>query len=262
MIAPEIRAYAETPDRYSLVATDGGVQRFMDERFCILQGQTWASVSGVNVGEDDVEALLEESRARIPADKDAIWWIGESVRPGDLHERLRALGLGDPRDSVPLLHALCLTNTPEASGDVHVSRIETFEEFVAARELAWEAFDTSEERRARMRAVLRDEFDDAQRNELPVHFVATIDGRPAGTALAVPADRGIFLIGGATAQWARGRGVYRALVHARWQYAVARGTPALVTHANPHTSYPILRRLGFEEVCTIRRLEDTRARIH
>jgi len=28
--------------------------------------------------------------------------------------------------------------------------------------------------------------------------------------------------------------------------------------ANPKTSYPILRRLGFEEVCEIRRLEDMR----
>ena len=84
-----------------------------------------------------------------------------------------------------------------------------------------------------------------------------MDGRPAGTALAVPTDRGVFLIGGSTAEWARGRGVYRALVRARWDYAVGRGTPALVTHAMPDTSYPILRRMGFEEVCAIRRLEDS-----
>ena len=66
----------------------------------------------------------------------------------------------------------------------------------------------------------------------------------------------MFLIGGSTAEWARGRGVYRALVRARWNYAAARGTPALVTDADPATSYPILRSLGFEDVCTIRRLED------
>jgi hypothetical protein len=65
------------------------------------------------------------------------------------------------------------------------------------------------------------------------------------------------LIGGSTAKWARGRGLYRALVRARWDYAVARGTPALVTHAVPETSYPLLRRLGFQDVCTIRRLEDS-----
>jgi predicted GNAT superfamily acetyltransferase len=69
----------------------------------------------------------------------------------------------------------------------------------------------------------------------------------------------VFLIGGSTASWARGRGLYRALVRARWDYAAARGTPALVVHAVPATSYPILVRLGFQEVCRIRRLEDARS---
>lgn len=95
-----------------------------------------------------------------------------------------------------------------------------------------------------------------QRLGLPVGFLALLDRQPAATALAVPSERGVLLIGGATADWARGRGLYRALVRARWDYALARGTPTLVTHAAPDTSYPILRRLGFEHVCAIRRLED------
>lgn len=256
MVTKELRAYAETPDRFSHVAAGGDVRRFADDRVCIIEAPTWASISGVNVAEDAVESLLADVRARVPAEKDALWWFGPSTRPSDLYERLRALGLGDPSDSVPLLHALCLTRGPAATGDVEVSRIDTFEQFVEARELAWDAFDTSEERREKLRSGLREEFDNSQRVESPVSFLATIDGRPAGTARAVPASRGVFLIGGSTAEWARGRGAYRALVQARWEYAVARGTPALVTHAQPDTSYPILRRLGFEEVCTIRRLQD------
>lgn len=47
-------------------------------------------------------------------------------------------------------------------------------------------------------------------------------------------------------------------MRARWDYAVERGTPALVTEAMVDTSYPILRRLGFVEVCTIWRLEEQR----
>jgi hypothetical protein len=47
-------------------------------------------------------------------------------------------------------------------------------------------------------------------------------------------------------------------VRARWELAVERGTPALVTQADPGTSYPILRRLGFQDVCDINRLEDQR----
>jgi len=74
--------------------------------------------------------------------------------------------------------------------------------------------------------------------------------------MSIPSPRGVFLIAGSAAPWARSRGLYRALVRARWDDAVARGTPALVTQANPDTSYPILKRLGFEDVCEIVRLED------
>ena len=52
--------------------------------------------------------------------------------------------------------------------------------------------------------------------------------------------------------WARGRGAYRAVVRARWDAAVARGTPALAVGAGP-MSRPILERLGFEQVLQFRR---------
>ena len=103
---------------------------------------------------------------------------------------------------------------------------------------------------------MRETFDASQAAGIPVTFLAEIDGRPAATAMSVPSPRGVFLIGGCTAPWARGRGLYRALVRARWEDAVRRGTPALVTQAKPDTSLPILLRLGFVEVCRIRRLED------
>lgn len=44
---------------------------------------------------------------------------------------------------------------------------------------------------------------------------------------------------------------YRALVAARWDEAVRRGTPALITQAGT-MSKPILTRLGFEQVAEIR----------
>jgi len=255
-LTPELREYAETPDRFSHIAAGGIVERFADDRVCILQGPTWAAVSGVRVGRDDVESLLEEMRTRVPADKEPVWWIGPSARPPDLHDRLQALGLGEPRDRAPLLHALVLTEEPGRPEGIDVDRIDTYERYVAAKELQWNAFSTPEDRRARDRARLRDDFDESQRVGIPLGFLATLDGRPAGTAMAVPSDRGVFLIGGSTAEWARGRGVYRALVRARWEFAVERGTPALITHAVPNTSYPILRRLGFQEVCEIRRVQD------
>jgi hypothetical protein len=259
-VPAELREYAETPDRFSDIAPGASVERFADERVCILQGPTWASVSGVRVSADEVEALLAEVRGRVPAEKEPVWWLGPSVRPTDLYERLLALGFDEPRDRASILHALVLTREPAQSEGVAVTRIDAFEQFRTARELQWDAFDTPEDRRALNRARLCEDYEESNRLGIPVGFLASVDGRPAGAALVVPSQRGVFLIGGSTAEWARGRGVYRALVRARWDYAVARGTPALVTHAMPDTSYPILRRLRFEEVCTIRRLEDSSAR--
>jgi hypothetical protein len=82
-----------------------------------------------------------------------------------------------------------------------------------------------------------------------------VDGRAVATGLPGYCNRGGFLFGGSTLCEARGRGAYRALVRARWDEAVSRGAPGLVTQTAP-TSEPILRRLGFEEVCRLRRLED------
>jgi GNAT superfamily N-acetyltransferase len=50
---------------------------------------------------------------------------------------------------------------------------------------------------------------------------------------------------------ARGRGVYRALVQARWRAAAARGTPALTVQAG-RMSRPICERLGFAFLAPIR----------
>jgi hypothetical protein len=95
-----------------------------------------------------------------------------------------------------------------------------------------------------------------QQTGLPAWFIANVEGRVAGSAMAVPSRRRVLLGGGSVARWARGRGLYRALVRARWEYAVRLKAPALVTHANLKTSYPTLLRLGFEEIGTVRRLED------
>ncbi len=259
-ITRELREYAETPDRYAPVIEGSSVTRFDDGRVCVLQGPTWASVSAPNVAANEVEALLAETRRLIPAAKLATWWIGPSARPTDVVERLEALGLRRPHDRVSRVVSLVRTEEPEQmiGAGIEVRRVETYDDFVAAREVQWDAFDTPRKRREENRARLRADFDESLRLGIPVGFIAALDGRAAATAMSIPSTHGVFLIAGSVAPWARGRGLYRALVRARWDDAVERGTPALVTQANPKTSYPILRRLGFEEVCEIRRLEDAR----
>lgn len=246
-----LNRFAEAPDRYTSLSAD--VERFADERVCIVQGPTWAGV--VDVHTDDVEALVAEVRERVPAEKRPIWWIGPSCEPPDLYERLQELGFRLPQDRGDWLYAMATeTAPPAAPAGIDVRVAGTFDEFARAQELAWEAFEAPEERRERDRPHLRTMFEAGG----PRTFVAYVDGEPAGVGRSVYSDLGVFLIGGAVLEHARGRGVYRALVRARWEDAVARGTPGLVVEALPDTSYPILKRLGFAEVCTIRRLEDAR----
>jgi len=259
VISPELREYAEIPDRYTPIADGSSVSRFDDGRVCVVEGLTWASVTGVDVAEDEVAALVDEVRERVPAEKNCTWWLGPSARPRDLPERLLQHGLTEPRDGVSKVVALVLTTAPpEPPTGIDVQVVETFDEYVTAREVQWDAFDVPLERRAQQRANLDAEFEESSSFGVPVTFTAALDGRMGATGMAIPSDRGVFLIAGATAPWARGRGLYRALVHARWDFAAARGTPALVTQADPRTSYPILKRLGFEDVCEIRRVEDVR----
>jgi predicted acetyltransferase len=65
----------------------------------------------------------------------------------------------------------------------------------------------------------------------------------------------MLLAGGVTRPEYRGRGAYRALVHARWKAAERAGAPALVTQAQA-AARPILERLGFRPAGTIEVLVD------
>jgi hypothetical protein len=143
---------------------------------------------------------------------------------------------------------------PPAPRDVAVRPITTLDDFIAAQEANWESFGAPPERRA-TRAELADAFELMCSSDAIVYYAAWIDGRIVASARASFGARGALLSGGATIAEARGRGAYRALVRARWDDAVARGTPALVVQAG-RLSEPILRRLGFVEACRFRRLED------
>jgi GNAT superfamily N-acetyltransferase len=257
VLSRELREFAQTPDRYTWLSAE--VHRDADERRCVIQGTVWAGVAGVRVTPDEVAPLVEETRRLIPPEKNTAWWIDPEARPHDLHERLLSLGLREPEDGHGLLYSLaCVEEPPPGPPEVEVTRVEDFEDHLAAVEVMWDAFETPAKRREQQRPHLRAEFEAARTSGVPITFLARVDGSPAGVGRSIYSDRGVFLIAGSVAEPARGRGVYRALVRARWDDAVARGTPALVTEALPDTSYPILKRVGFVDVCTIRRLEDPR----
>jgi hypothetical protein len=173
------------------------------------------------------------------------WEVGTHARPADLVERLHALGLVDD-EPTSLAVGMVLTEPPApAPGGVEVRRVETDDEWFEAERIAAIAFGAKEE-------PTRRRYVPDPNNSI---YLAYVDGRPVARGSVVFGERGATLFGGSTLPEARGRGAYRALVAARWDDAVARGTPALVTQAGP-MSRPILRRLGFREVCEIRILVD------
>ena len=172
------------------------------------------------------------------------WEVGTHARPSDLVDRLHALGLEDD-DPTAVAIGMVLSEAPAAPPPgVEVRRVETDDEFFEAERIAAIAFGGPDPRRRPY------EPDPSSRI-----YLAYVDGKPVARGSASFGERGATLFGGSTLPEARGRGAYRALVAARWDDAVDRGTPVLVTQAGP-MSRPILVRLGFRELCEIRILVD------
>ena len=205
----------------------------------------WNVAQRFRLGEDDVDEVRAEIHARLRSKgrTACTWEVGTHATPGDLVDRLLARGLVD--DATPLAVGMVLTDAPAGGRpDVEVRRATTPEDRLAAARIAAIAFGMPEP------VAVREETDDDN-----IVYIALVDGEPVARATASFSEHGVTLFGGATLPEARGRGAYRALVAARWDDAARRGTPALVTQASP-MSRPILRRLGFREVCEIRILLD------
>jgi ABC-type Fe3+ transport system substrate-binding protein len=225
-----------------------------DFAFAVDHGQTWAAVEGIRLREEGVDRAVAEvaSLLRQSEAERASWWLTELSTPSDLEERLLAAGL--TRDEADYLHAAMVLTTEPPAVDVEARRVESLAEYVEARRLALDVF-ANPHMRAPTDAQLAREWEQLAD---PV-YAAWVDGRMASVGRAIFTRVGAFLMGGASAEWARGRGAYRAVVRARWDAAVERGTPALAVGAGP-LSRPILERLGFVQVLQFRRLESVRSR--
>lgn len=197
----------------------------------------------------DVVAAVDATRdiTRRRGKQTVIWWVGADQE--DLAEGLAALGIAN-RDTPGFeatenCMALVEPPPPGQSPGVEARALASKDEFAESGELVWEVFGHSEEERERSRALLDEDWEIYSRPDNPgCSFVAFVDGRMVGVGFAAGADAGVNLFGGAVLPEARNRGVYRALVDARWRFAVERGTPALTIQAG-RMSRPIVERLGF-----------------
>jgi GNAT superfamily N-acetyltransferase len=255
MIGEDVRRFAEDPAAWGDITPGSGLTRIVTDRYCLLLGPvpTFTSVSRLRLDPDEVAEVIAEVRAHVVArgHREAMWWVGSSAAPGDLAGRLQAHGLvPDERPgSEPHATTMALVAEPPPSPGVEARRIESFEEFRVASQLAWQAFGTAPEDAAAWEEIAEERYAAERAGDAPRTYLAFASGRPAAVARALfdatcPA---VLMIGGGVLPGSRGKGLYRALVRARWDDAVAAGTPALCTQAGT-MSRPILEHLGFHAI--------------
>lgn len=218
----------------------------------LFSGQTFGTVSVEALDPDQVEAVVEEATKLLLADgkRRAAWFVAEAAQPPGLAERLLAMGMV-PHEEPPLeprFAAMALVNPPHGEhAGVEARLAESYEEFQQASRLGQAVFDLSEHDRAAAEAHEHELWQSEQRVDTYRTYVALIGGEVVGGAALIHGRNASFLAGGYTRTDMRGRGVYRALVHARWGSAVTRGTPALTVGAG-EISRPVLEGVGFRIV--------------
>ena len=185
-----------------------------------------------------------------------VWCLGPSTTPTDLERRLLDLG-AEPNSTRSESTAMVLDHEPPGSPvNVAICRVETFEDHVAQWEILVAAFEVPEAEREAVRATLEARWIELAADETGWTYLALIDGVPAAFGSVRRTEPGpLWLAGGATLPSSRGRGLYRALVRARWEDAVRLGVGALVVQASD-MSRPILERLGFRATGATKRLVD------
>ena len=218
---------------------------------CMGAAASWNTVQRQRFPLDELDEVLAEVRStlRERGRTKTQWEVGSSA-PAGLVEALLERGVARDRDSYAV--ALVLTREPPPVPPGLVARrVTSYDDFVAACEVQWEAFEATPDEIAEARAVLEERWSESP----TLRHAVWLDGELVSTGTAAPTEHGLLLYGGATRPSARGRGAYRALLRARWDDAVARGTPALITQGGS-MSRPILERVGFERVGEVHMLMD------
>jgi GNAT superfamily N-acetyltransferase len=215
-----------------------------------LPGPTGSLVEPRDLGGRDIDEVVAIVRAHYRArDKDcAVWSVPEAARPEGLVGALRDCGLA-VLDELPFearVAGMALAREPPPGPpEVETRGVDSLEDFLVAQTLADDAFAMPEaERRAWEKTSEARWKLEAAGVANTRTFIASVDGEPLGSAGALLCPGHVLLVGGAVREDARGRGIYRALIRARWDAAVARGTPLLTVSAG-RMSRPVLERAGF-----------------
>ncbi|MFG1619420.1 GNAT family N-acetyltransferase [Nonomuraea wenchangensis] len=228
-----------------------GVTYEQDGPLLRIVGQFRGFVSAprdVGVRGGELDQLIIRQRDYFAARGEAVEWKTRGHdQPADLTERLRAAGfVPEEQETVLIGLAKDMTVAPALPGGVtlrqvtddgDMRRIAAMESVVWGQDWSWLGDDLI----ARVSAAP---------DQIAV-MVAEADGEVVSAAWLVFREGTEFagLWGGSTLPAWRGRGIYRALVAARAELAVARDVRFLHVDASDDSA-PILRRLGFRSVTT------------
>jgi GNAT superfamily N-acetyltransferase len=193
---------------------------------------------------DEADAVIDATIASYRAEGIRFrWTVGPDSAPDDLAARIEARGLrpettwgvARPIDGAESAHPPGVTVEP-----VDEANVEAFTDVMAR---GWEM--APEPLLAFHRRIL------AEAPERVPMQLARFHGEPAGAAAAALLPRSVYLMGAVVLPEHRSRGLYRALVASRLAHAARHGRTLATSHARAATSYPILARLGFHDVCRL-----------
>ena len=238
----EVRAVPPAARRGLVIETDGPVRRTLSARGGMIDYPHLSGLTGA--GLDDLIARQREHFAGLGR---SVEWVTHSHdEPADLPARLLAAGFAESETGTILTgrgEDLATPAPPPVGAEIReVSTERDFQRIAAMQGTVWgiEA------------GWLVPQLTGQQAAEPDrwTFLVAEADGEvvSAGWMRFLP-GRFAKLYGGATLPEWQGRGIYRALVAARAQRALARGHEFLVVDASA-SSRPILQRLGLIPLTT------------
>jgi GNAT superfamily N-acetyltransferase len=217
-------------------------------------------VEPTSVGPTDVDDAVAEARELVRAEgKDRlVWWVEPAYEWLGPELEQRGLVHGETPGFEAVENAMAIVEPPMGNKPegVTIGLVETIDDLAASDHVSLEAFGMGPEASREMDDDRVKRYAEYTTADNPARqFIAWLDGEVVGTAAAVLGNYGVNLFAAGVLPDARGRGVYRAMIRARWDLAVERGTPALTVQAG-QLSRPVLESAGFSFIAAARMYVD------
>jgi len=177
------------------------------------------------------------------------WWLGPDSTPADLGDRLVRRGFVPEIEEIPGM-ALLLADLPDESppAGVAIERVVDAATFSQVSRVVVEGFEAPLELVSAIERFGAVGFEPTNPQRT---FLARLDGRSVGTALAVRAGEVLGIFNVATIPDARGRGVGRAVTLAALRDGAAAGCTMAVLQSSD-MGHPVYERIGFRDFATYR----------